>query len=137
MECSGACNYGCRHSFTEATAIRTITIAAMAVTATYNVRNLRCRRRQRDISHAIRQMIGNEDYAHVFIVRRCVSPNKKLFKSLFNRQPVNDIASIILIIFILLLFAKITGGIFEKLKMPKLIGEILAEIGRASCRERV
>ncbi len=41
---------------------------------------------------------------------------------------MNDIASIILIIFILLLFAKITGGIFEKLKMPKLIGEILAGV---------
>lgn len=41
---------------------------------------------------------------------------------------MNDIASIILIIFILLLFAKIVGGIFEKLKMPKLIGEILAGV---------
>ena len=41
---------------------------------------------------------------------------------------MNDIASIILIIFILLLFAKIIGGIFDKLKMPKLIGEILAGV---------
>jgi len=39
---------------------------------------------------------------------------------------MEDIASIILQIFILLLSAKLLGGLFEKYKMPKLIGEILA-----------
>ena len=38
------------------------------------------------------------------------------------------IAYIILHIFILLVFAKVLGGIFEKYKMPKLIGEILAGV---------
>ncbi|MCL2711753.1 MAG: cation:proton antiporter [Methanomassiliicoccaceae archaeon] len=39
---------------------------------------------------------------------------------------MENIAAIILQIFILLVFAKVLGGVFEKYKMPKLIGEILA-----------
>jgi len=39
---------------------------------------------------------------------------------------MDDIAAIILQIFILLLFARLMGGLFEKLRMPKLVGEILA-----------
>ena len=41
---------------------------------------------------------------------------------------MDEIAAIILDIFILLLFAKIMGGLFERFHMPKLIGEILAGI---------
>jgi len=41
---------------------------------------------------------------------------------------MDAIAAIILQIFVLLLFAKILGGIFEKFHMPKLIGEIIAGI---------
>ena len=39
---------------------------------------------------------------------------------------MDDIAAIILQIFLLLAFAKVLGGVFERFKMPKLIGEILA-----------
>jgi len=39
---------------------------------------------------------------------------------------MDDIALIILQIFILLLFAKLLGGLFERFHMPKLIGEIIA-----------
>jgi Kef-type K+ transport system membrane component KefB len=39
---------------------------------------------------------------------------------------MDDVAFIILQIFIILLLSKIFGGIFEKMKMPKLVGEIIA-----------
>lgn len=39
---------------------------------------------------------------------------------------MDDIAAIVLQIFILLLFARVMGSIFEKFRMPKLIGEIIA-----------
>ncbi|MDR0778284.1 MAG: cation:proton antiporter [Methanomassiliicoccaceae archaeon] len=39
---------------------------------------------------------------------------------------MEQLAAIILQIFILLLFAKIVGGVFERFRMPKLIGEIIA-----------
>ncbi|MDR0777975.1 MAG: cation:proton antiporter [Methanomassiliicoccaceae archaeon] len=39
---------------------------------------------------------------------------------------MEEIASILLQIFVLLLFAKLMGGLFEKYHMPKLIGEIIA-----------
>ena len=39
---------------------------------------------------------------------------------------MEDVPAIILQIFILLLFAKLLGGLFEKFRMPKLIGEIIA-----------
>jgi len=37
-----------------------------------------------------------------------------------------ELASILMHIFLLLAFAKVLGGVFERFKMPKLIGEILA-----------
>lgn len=39
---------------------------------------------------------------------------------------MDEVAAIILQMFVLLLFAKLMGGLFEKFKMPKLIGEIIA-----------
>ncbi|MCL2142819.1 MAG: cation:proton antiporter [Methanomassiliicoccaceae archaeon] len=39
---------------------------------------------------------------------------------------MDEISAIILQIFLLLAFAKVLGGIFERFKMPKLIGEIVA-----------
>lgn len=42
--------------------------------------------------------------------------------------PMDEIANIIMQIFLLLVFAKVLGSVFERYHMPKLIGEILAGV---------